>query len=244
MSQASSAVQAPNFQTSAKGAPDTTDFRMFFNKPVSPWHDIPLQAGPNLFHYVNEIPKGTRAKMEICTTEASTPIRQDVKKGKLRFFGYGDIPFNYGAFPQTWEDPSTPHPLTGAVGDNDPIDVVEIGTPIGVGEVAIVKVLGCLALIDEGETDWKVIAVRKGHPLFDQLNDIQELQQLLPKCVDEIRSWFHMYKTADGKPPNTFAFDGKAMNRDFTLKVVQEANQSWKELRAGKLANPKSLSLV
>jgi inorganic pyrophosphatase len=217
---------------------------VFFHKPISPWHDISLQAGPNLFHYVNEIPKGARAKMEISTTEPFSPIKQDVKKGKLRFFGYGDIPFNYGAFPQTWEDPSTPHALTGCVGDNDPIDVVEIGTPIGVGEVAIVKVLGCLALIDEGETDWKVIVVRQSHPLFDKLHDIEDLQQQLPKCVDEIRDWFHMYKTADGKPPNTFAFDGKAMGRDFTLKVIQEANQSWKELRAGKLLNPKSLSLV
>ncbi len=89
-----------------------------------------------------------------------------------------------------------------------------------------------------------MIVVRQSHPLFAKLNDIEDLQQLLPPCVDEIRNWFHMYKTADGKPPNTFAFEGKAMGRDFALKVVQEANQSWKELRAGKLLSPKSLSLI
>jgi len=209
-----------NWHISPKGPPDSLDYRVYFQKPVSPWHDIPLQAGPNLFNYVNEIPKGTRAKMEICTTEPFTPIRQDVKKGKLRFFGYGDIPFNYGCFPQTWEDPNTPHPLTKCPGDNDPIDVVEIGTPLAVGQVTAVKVLGCLALIDENETDWKVIVVRQGDPLFDQLNDIDHLEQKSPGCIYEIRNWFRMYKTADGKPENKFAFEGKAMDRAFALQVV------------------------
>src|SRR5699024_12186757 len=35
--------------------------------------------------------------------------------------------WNYGAFPQTWEDPSHVDPATNAKGDNDPIDVLEIG---------------------------------------------------------------------------------------------------------------------
>lgn len=88
-----------------------------------------------------------------------------------------------------------------------------------------------------------MIVIRQGHPLFDQLNDINDLQKHLPKCVDEIREWFKMYKTADGKPENTFAFEGRAMDRDFATKVVEETHHSWKELRAGKLENPKKLWL-
>ena len=58
---------------------------------------------------------------------------------------------------QTWEDPAHTTPDTGAIGDNDPIDAMEIGTQIRpVGSVIAVKVLGCLAMIDDGETDWKV----------------------------------------------------------------------------------------
>ena len=34
------------------------------------------------------------------------PIIQDIKDGKLRYYQYGDMLFNYGAFPQTWEDPN------------------------------------------------------------------------------------------------------------------------------------------
>lgn len=34
---------------------------------VSPWHDIPLKADGNMFHFVCEIPKETSAKMEVAT---------------------------------------------------------------------------------------------------------------------------------------------------------------------------------
>lgn len=64
----------------------------------------------------------------------------------------GDIFFNYGCFPRTWEDPEHVHPDTGYQGDNDPLDVCEIGLRIvATGDVRQVKVLGVLAMIDEGE---------------------------------------------------------------------------------------------
>ncbi len=46
-------------------------------------------------------------------------------------FKKGDIFFNYGCFPQTWEDPTFIHPdADGCRGDNDPLDVCEIGARI------------------------------------------------------------------------------------------------------------------
>lgn len=56
------------------------------NLQVSPWHDIPLQLGDGVFNFVVEIPKETSAKMEVATEEIYTPIKQDTKKGKLRFY--------------------------------------------------------------------------------------------------------------------------------------------------------------
>lgn len=38
-----------------------------------------------------------------------------------------DSAVNYGALPQTWEDPSHRDASTGFAGDNDPVDVVEVG---------------------------------------------------------------------------------------------------------------------
>ena len=134
---------------------------------LSLWHDVPLVApstpssnAPPLFNFVCEIPKCTRKKFEVATTEGRTPIKQDEKKGVLREFKKGDIFFNYGCFPRTWEDPRHVSPDTGYPGDNDPLDVCEIGLrQVQTGEIRPVKVLGVLAMIDDDETDWKVVAI-------------------------------------------------------------------------------------
>jgi inorganic pyrophosphatase len=63
------------------------------------------------------------------------------------------------------------HPETRAVGDNDPVDVCEIGEVVAYpGQVKQVKVLGTMALLDEGETDWKVIVIDVNDPLASKLN--------------------------------------------------------------------------
>ena len=81
------------------------------------WHDLPLfESDPNTqkptgsLNFVCEIPKWTRKKFELATKEALNPIKQDEKKGQLRSFKKGDIYFNYGCFPRTWEDPDYAHP--------------------------------------------------------------------------------------------------------------------------------------
>ena len=134
-------------------------------RELSLWHDVPLAApatvgggGADLFNFICEIPKCTRKKFEVATTEGTTPIKQDEKKGVLREFKKGDIFFNYGCFPRTWEDPRHVSKDTGYPGDNDPLDVCEIGLrQVQTGEIRPVKVLGVLAMIDDDETDWKVV---------------------------------------------------------------------------------------
>jgi inorganic pyrophosphatase len=49
---------------------------------------------------------------------------------------------------QTWEDPNATHPETKAKGDNDPLDVCEIGEALGyTGQVKQVKVLGIMCVV-------------------------------------------------------------------------------------------------
>ncbi len=67
--------------------------------------------------------------MEVSTKEQFNPIAQDIKKGKLRDY-HGPIFWNYGCFPQTWENPNIIHPEIKCKGDNDPLDVVEIGSAV------------------------------------------------------------------------------------------------------------------
>ncbi len=84
--------------------------------------------------------------------------------GKPRFvhnvFPYHGYLWNYGALPQTWEDPNHIDEDTKTTGDNDPLDVCEIGTNLhATGSIIPVKIVGVLGLIDEGETDWKLIGI-------------------------------------------------------------------------------------
>eukprot|EP00438_Fugacium_kawagutii_P023979 Skav204024 [mRNA] locus=scaffold229:165305:185978:+ [translate_table: standard] len=142
---------------------------------ISPWHDIPLKSGEH-FNCLIEIPKNTKPKMEVAVKEEMNPIAQDVKKGKLRDY-HGPIFWNYGMLPQTWEDPNVTHEATKCNGDNDPVDVVEIGSEaLAQGSVEPVKVLGALAMIDDGELDWKIIGIRAGDKLAAELNDIQDVE--------------------------------------------------------------------
>jgi len=187
---------------------------------------------------VVEIPRGTNPKLEMHTGGPMNPIKQDIKKGRLRFvrncFPHHGYIWNYGAFPQTWEDPSQTHAETKAKGDNDPLDVCEIGEQVGyVGQVKQVKVLGIMALIDEGETDWKVIVVDVQDPLASRLNDIEDVERHLPGLVRATNEWFRIYKIPDGKPENQFAFSGEAKNKKYATGIIHECHESWRRLISG-----------
>ncbi|KAL6079081.1 Inorganic pyrophosphatase [Balamuthia mandrillaris] len=239
-----SASNTSNITVKEEGEANTTSYRMFFERDgtrISPFHDIPLYADEEkqIFNMVVEIPRNTRAKMEISKEEAWNPIKQDVKNGKLREVTYGDgYMWNYGAFPQTWEDANYKHPDTDALGDKDPLDVCEIGSAVATrGQIKQVKVLGVMALIDEGETDWKIIAIDVNDELADKLNDIEDIERELPSLLHDTYVWFRDYKKPDGKPENSFAFEGKAKNREYALHIIKENSEFWQNLISGKTPN-------
>ena len=117
---------------------------------------------------------------------------------------------------QTWEDPNVVHQETKAKGDNDPLDVCEIGELVAKpGEVIQVKVLGVMALLDEGETDWKIMVINVNDPLAPN-------------------EWFRIYKIPDGKPENQFAFSGECKNKKYAMDIVRECAEAWEKLATGK----------
>jgi len=219
--------------TEVIGEEATESFRLKFtgeDGAISPWHDIPLKGEGDSYNMVVEIPKMTKAKMEVATKEESNPIAQDIKKGKLRDY-HGPIFWNYGCLPQTWEDPNVEHPELKCFGDDDPIDVVEIGSAsLAMGSVKEVKPLGVLAMIDDGELDWKVLAIATDDELASEYNDIDDV----PESVKAgIREWFRWYKTPDDKPINSFGFDEKYLDVATTKEVIDETHEAWKKLRSG-----------
>ncbi|KAJ1890328.1 Inorganic pyrophosphatase [Kickxella alabastrina] len=232
------------FTTRVVGQPDTLEYRVFIEKdgkPVSPFHDIPLFADEanRIFNMVVEIPRWTNAKMEISKEDALNPIKQDIKKGKLRYvrnaFPHHGYIWNYGALPQTWEDPNQTNSDTKCIGDNDPVDVCEIGEAIGyIGQVKQVKILGVMALIDEGETDWKVLAIDVNDPLASKMNDVEDIERYMPGLLHATNEWFRIYKIPDGKPENQFAFGGEAKPKAYANEVVKETAEAWADLISGK----------
>ncbi|XP_074648175.1 uncharacterized protein LOC141903774 isoform X2 [Tubulanus polymorphus] len=236
-------MSAP-FSIVERGTPYSLEYRVFFkdsqDRIISPFHDIPLFADKenNVFNMVVEVPRWSNAKMEIATKDKMNPIKQDVKKGNLRFvrncFPHHGYIWNYGALPQTWEDPERTDSHTQCKGDNDPLDVCEIGQKVHPrGAVIKVKLLGAMALIDEGETDWKIIAIDINDPLAKDLNDIEDVKKNMPGFLKATNEWFRIYKMPDGKKENQFAFNGDCKNREFALNIVDETHKYWQALIGG-----------
>lgn len=230
-----------SLKTEVEGEEGTESYKQYFldgTDRISPWHDIPLKphedSPPFVFNMVTEIPKMGKAKMEVATKDEKNPIVQDMKKGALRYY-HGPIFWNYGCIPQTWENPNEEHPELKCFGDNDPIDVVEIGSaPLVAGSVTPVKALGVLAMIDDGELDWKVIAIAEDDPMYLELNDIDDVEEKMPGVVSGIREWFRWYKTPDDKPLNAFGFNEACLPKLKAKAVILETHEAWKDLFYGK----------
>jgi inorganic pyrophosphatase len=231
-----------SYGTRSVDKPGSLQYRLFFthnNKIISPFHDIPVWVDQNVgvANMVVEIPKGETAKMEISTGQSMNPIKQDVKKGKLRHVNW-PYPCNYGAFPQTWENPLLVDQHTNAKGDNDPVDVCEIGGATRKsGDVLQVKILGTYAMIDEGETDWKVIAIDVKDPNANSLNDIGDVEKVFPGRLVEIFSFLKFYKTPTGAPPNVFAFNEQVRDKAFAMHVTHDCNEQWRKLVTKEIPN-------
>jgi 3'-phosphoadenosine 5'-phosphosulfate synthase len=213
---------------------------VLMGKPVSPWHDVSLFASEasELYNFIVEIPMYSTAKMEVMKDRPGNPIMQDTKDNVPRYYSYGTPFFNYGLLPQTWEDPSYKDPRTGAYGDGDPIDAIEIGMgPLAMGSIVPVKVLGSMELIDEGETDHKIIVLRQTDQHFDSIDTVADLERYFPGTVDRLVDWLKNYKTSDGKPQNTLTSD-EPTSPAAAKAIITEVSEFYQSLILGEVAQP------
>lgn len=91
-----------------------------------------------------------------------------------------------------------------------------------------------MALLDEEETDWKVIVIDVNDPLASKLNDVEDVERHLPGLLRATNEWFRIYKIPDGKPENQFAFTGECKNKKYAMDVVHECAEAWERLITGK----------
>ena len=207
------------------------------------WHDVPLRPATEsptspIINMITEIPMHMTAKMEVDKSHPGNAIRQDSNKdGSLRYYSYGRKFFNYGLIPQTWEDPEMVSMGHGA--DNDPLDMIELGDkPLLMGSITPCRVIGELELIDEGETDHKILCIAMTDPLSATVQTMDDLERVKPGTLDLLKNWLKHYKTTDGKPVNSLANE-TPHTVDHALEVIAEVHARWQKL-CGKDGTPRA----
>jgi inorganic pyrophosphatase len=94
-------------------------------------------------------------------------------------------PQNYGFIPLTWAD------------DGDPLDVLVLCSeqilPLSTVQC---RPIGIIKMIDGGKKDYKVIAVPENDPFY---NDFTDVSQIPMHMIEEIKHFFKVYKSLEGK---------------------------------------------
>ena len=62
-----------------------------------------------------------------------------------------------------------------------------------------------------------MICIAADDPLAPRLNDVGDVESVMPGCISVMREWFRNYKTTDGKPQNAFGLEEAAMGKQAHL---------------------------
>ncbi|CRG98757.1 inorganic pyrophosphatase, putative [Plasmodium relictum] len=219
--------------------------------PISPWHNFNLMNEDGTYNMIVEITKYNYIKLEIKLTEKYNVIKQDKKKGKLRYY-HNSIYWNYGALPQTYEYPkhiynykTKDNQQIFFTGDDDPLDIIDIGkNNLKMGEVVPVKILGAFTLIDEGQLDWKIIAINKYDKNFDNINSLDDIETYYPYTMNLLLEWFRSYKMAESKKLNIICKElySKKESENLIKKMHEYYLEFLKDVKLGSNKNNANLN--
>ena len=73
-------------------------------------------------------------------------------------------------------------------------------------------------MLDDGETDWKVIAMNAKEAASRNINNLDDLYRDL---VITVKEFFRVYKIPTGEPENEFGFDGDFKDAEFAKDVIK-----------------------
>lgn len=175
-------------------------------KPHShPWHDV--KTGNNVPEFVNciiEIPKGCKGKYEL-EKESGLLILDRVLFSSVHY------PANYGFIPQTYCD------------DQDPLDILVICS-IDVFPLSIIeaKVIGVMTMVDGSKKDDKIIGVAKNDM---SVNHINELSELPPHTLVELKRFFEDYKKLEHKEVTVEKF----LYKEDAFRIINDSIALYKD---------------
>ena len=143
------------------------------------WHDIdPKRITPEDFLAVIEISKNSKNKYEL-DKETGLIIMDRILYTSTHY------PANYGFVPRTY------------AGDDDPLDVLVLcSEPIEPLVLVRVYPIGVIIMVDEDETDEKIIAIPFEDPSYNSYRSIDGLPNHI---ISEMQHFFKVYKELEGK---------------------------------------------
>ncbi|CAM4102924.1 MULTISPECIES: inorganic diphosphatase [Gillisia] len=161
------------------------------------------------FDVLIEIPKGSRNKYEY-----------DFELKKVRYdrmiFSSMMYPADYGFIPNT------------LALDSDPLDVlVLVAEPTFPGIVMEVKPIGVFHMADEKGPDEKIICVPVSDPIWNRLNDLDDVNGHLLK---EIEHFFKVYKDLEKKKVDV----GGWGNADEAKEIIKQCIERYKNYEGDK----------
>jgi inorganic pyrophosphatase len=170
-----------------------------------PWHGVHYgEQAPQKVNALIEIPQGSRAKYEV--DKATGLLRLD--RVIYSSFHY---PVNYGFIPQTLGE------------DSDPLDILVLCSQ-SIQSLCLVEanVIGNMQMIDQGQTDDKIIAVASKDP---SVNHYQEIDDLPQHFLLELRNFFEQYKVLENKKVEIDNFQDK----ETACRIINKAIDLYKE---------------
>lgn len=186
-------------------------FEVSCNKKVD-YYQIPSFTPKNTVNAVIEIPAGTNKKYEYNTITKTFEI--DKTKGKDRVIQYLPYLGNYGFIPSTYSNPKKG-------GDGDPIDVLVLSENVAKGLVVDVTPIAVLKLLDDGELDFKIIAIPADTTKqIIKTTTYDEFSKLFPEVQQMIGLWFLNYNKDD-----VAIIEGWGDEKDAMNEIINNTNK-------------------
>lgn len=177
--------------------------------PWHPWHFVSIgKKSPNIVTAIIEIPRGSKNKYEI--DKASGMLLLDRVMSSPVFY-----PVNYGFIPQTYCD------------DGDALDIMVLGQDPALPLCLMnAKVIGCMKMIDGGESDDKILAVHADDPQYKHINSLEQLHTTNPHLLKEIEHFFRTYKLLDNKKVEVSGWVDRAEAEKVILDSIELYNKN------------------
>ena len=168
---------------------------------------VKQDKAPEVLKLVVEISKGDINKYE---------YNKDLGCLELDRVLYGPTfyPVNYCDVPNTWNS-----------GDNDPLDAVLFSTtPIVPGVLAKGRVIGVMEMIDNGESDYKIVCVNDKDPRYSHVKTVEDLTEYERK---DMKTFFELYKIPQTGRDTVKV--GKFLGPKEAYEIIEKSLKEYKE---------------